>query len=128
MRVWDGAKGTSVRYPKDYGWTCFSDAAMAAALRIFVVDAAGHVRVDVVRAFLERLRAIRAFVAQGLWTLYASSVLFVYEGDDSADTQPPTARMIDFAHSWPVCYHRSLLGVFARLTLFCALFSPLTHD
>ena len=105
MRVWDSAAGASVRYAKDYGWTCFGDAAMAAALRVFVVDAAGRVRTAVVRAFLERLRAIRAFVAQGLWTLYASSVLFVYEGDAAAaaDAPPPTACMIDFAHSWPVC-------------------------
>ena len=105
MRVWDGVAEKSVRYAKDYGWTCFGDAEMVAALRVFVVDAAGHVRTTVVRAFLERLRAIRAFVVQSQWTLYASSVLFVYEGDTAADSQqPPTACMIDFAHSWPVCF------------------------
>ena len=128
MRVWDGAKGTSVRYPKDYGWTCFSDAAMTAALRVFVVDAAGHVRVDVVRAFLERLRAIRAFVAQGLWTLYASSVLFVYEGDDSADAQPPTACMIDFAHSWPGCCTVFFLMYLQDSLCFVHFPPPLTRD
>ena len=112
MRVWDSAAGTSVRYPKDYGWSCRSDAAMAAALRVFVVDGAGRVRAAVVRAFLECLRAIRAFVAQGLWTLYASSVLFVYEGDAAPDTPPapPTACMIDFAHSWPVCLAKQPLA------------------
>lgn len=105
MRVWDGVAEKSVRYAKDYGWTCFGDAEMVAALRVFVVDAAGHVRTTVVQAFLERLRAIRAFVMQGQWTLYASSVLFVYEGDTAADSQQsPTACMIDFAHSWPVCF------------------------
>jgi len=59
-----------------------------------------RIRVEVVKAFLEALPRIREFVSKGLWTLYASSVLFVYEGDEKGETESPRACMIDFAHSW----------------------------
>jgi len=101
MKVWNGKKGDYDRFPKNYGWTCFDDASMQESLTKFFV-CGDRVRVEVVRAFLEALPRIREFVSKGLWTLYASSVLFVYEGDEEG-TEAPRACMIDFAHSWKVC-------------------------
>jgi len=99
MKVWNPKKNEYERYPKNYGWTCFEDAQMIEALTHFFVSD-DHVRVDVVEAYLDSLPRIREFVSKGLWTLYASSVLFVYEGDPEGESEPPKACMIDFAHSW----------------------------
>lgn len=107
MRVWRRRAGQYERFPKNYGWSCFDDAAMLAALTpFFVDDEDGRVRVDVVRAFVEQLGRVRAFVARGEWAFYASSVLFVYEG--GASEVPPTVRMIDFAHTVEVCCASSM--------------------
>jgi len=103
MKIWNPKKNDYDRYPKNYGWTCFEDKQMIEALKgFFLYD--DHIRIDVIKTFLGILPKIRNFVSKGLWTLYASSVLFVYEGDSSpSSSQPPTAFMIDFAHSWKVC-------------------------
>jgi len=74
---------------------------ISALTRFFITDGDDdHVRVDVIKAYLDILPHIREFIMRGLWTLYASSVLFVYEGDAVESPEPPTAFMIDFAHSW----------------------------
>jgi len=100
MKVWSPKKEDYERFPKNYGWTCFEDAQMISALRQFFLSD-DHVRVDVIEAYLKALPQIREFVSKGLWTLYASSVLFVYEGDTTqSSSEPPSAFMIDFAHSW----------------------------
>ena len=73
------------------------------ALRLYL-DNGKAVRRDLIPAFLKRLKDMeRWFATQQQFRFYGTSLLFIYEGDPSAeDPNRVDVRMIDFAHVWPI--------------------------
>ena len=68
----------------------------------FRSDKKGTLRKDVIPVFLKGMEKVKAFVEKGEWELFASSLLFIYDGDTSETAPEPTVHMIDFAHSFPI--------------------------
>ena len=64
-------------------------------------DQGSTTRYDLVPIIQEKLSAIRKwFEEQDEFRLYASSLLFVYEGDEDRDDTKVDIRLVDFAHAY----------------------------
>ena len=97
MRTYHKPSRTFATKDKKWGRTLTPDTVMEDGFGDFFNDGTTR-RVDVIRQFYRQLmEVIACFEKQTEYQFYASSLLFVYDGDDTSG-ELPALRLIDFAH------------------------------
>lgn len=111
---------------KDFARALAADG-LPAALADFLSDGAAP-RAALAAALRARLVELRAlFAAQTAFHFFGSSLLFVYEGDESAGGVPRfDVRMIDFAHVHEAAHSAPDEGYARGLDTLCSILSDLS--
>ena len=99
MRYYDDSNQVVIR-GKPWGAKLKKET-MSQALMDFVTHH-GHIRFDVVSAFLSAIEPIvRFFNTQKMYKFYSSSILFVYDADSPVGNPTVRVKLVDFAHTFP---------------------------
>jgi len=99
VKVYQVETGDYIKKSKDYGKTIKTEDFQSAFAEYF--HNGKGLRKSLIPKFLEKIRVVKEWVeSQGDLRMYSSSILFVYDGDESNDNVE--IKLIDFAHVFKI--------------------------
>jgi hypothetical protein len=97
MKIWQADKKEYISFGKDWGKKVTEDTFLESLLNYF--RNGKETRTDIVAPYLEFLRKLLQFFEEQCdLRYYSSSLLFLYDADQTNKDATPQIRMIDFAH------------------------------
>lgn len=99
IKVYQVESGEYIKKSKDYGKTIKTEDFQSALSEYF--HNGKTLRKTLIPKFLEKIRLVKEWIeSQGDVRMYSSSILFVYDGDESNDEV--VIKLIDFAHVFKI--------------------------